>query len=162
MASAARKLTVVTGPSKPEKAPRKPAMRPLAARRLEERLSYIVAGGCIVGLCLSGLDSAFALNGFFKVPMLQAAMLAIIVDGGLVGAEIATLISPCKKVHRAAYVYIIMAGLLSIGLNAGEFAMQSAKSQGGIVMGGIVGGMIPLLVLICSRYAGYLYLSSRH
>src|SRR3982751_4276384 len=101
MASTARSLNVVAGTVPARKTVKKVSGRPtkalLAAKRREEHLAYVVGLGCLVGLCLSGIDSTFALNAFIRVPMWRAAMLAIIVDGLMVGAEIATLLSPCPK-----------------------------------------------------------------
>jgi hypothetical protein len=169
MSLAARRLSVVNDSAPAKKTPRTPAKAPQTsrstkknkeARRREEYLSLLVGCGCLVGLALSGIDSTFALNAFIKVPMWRAAMLAIVIDGLMVGAELATLLSPCPNVKKTAYLYISMSGLLSIGLNAAEFASHGDVA-GEKVLNGIVGGLIPLLVLISSRYAGHLYLSSK-
>jgi hypothetical protein len=87
-------------------------------------------------------------------------MLAIVIDALLVGAELSTLFSPCSKVKNTAKLYICMAGFLSICLNMAEFA-QHGEDFAGKVLCGAVGASIPLLVLVSSRYAGYLYLSSK-
>jgi predicted lipid-binding transport protein (Tim44 family) len=146
----AAKPSTPTAKTKPSKAERVRAAQ----------VSYVVGGGCLVGLALSGIDSACALHRFAAIDVIRSGMLATVVDGLMVGAEVATLVSSDRGVRRWAVAYLMLAGALSVSLNAAELASH-ASSAVGATMNAIIGGLIPVLVLVSSRFAGHLYLSTK-
>lgn len=167
--AAARKLKVMDGPDEIVKAPvrKQKATRPTkaqltakAATATRKRVvSYTLGGLGLVGLGLSGYDSYHAIVNFLSFPPAQAAALAIIVDAMLAVAKVGVLFATEQTTKRWGWVYISMAGLLSVGLNAAEFA-HHGTTTGGMLLRGIVGGIIPCMVLVASNYAGHLYLES--
>jgi hypothetical protein len=135
-------------------------VRTKASKRREELLSYCVGAGCLVGLMLSGYDSALSINHYIHIEWNRSVMMAIVVDFLLVGAELAVLFSPCPKVNKSAHLYIRTAGSLSIVLNASEFA-RHGQNRWEMALCGATGAIIPLLLLVSSKYSGSLYLSSK-
>jgi predicted lipid-binding transport protein (Tim44 family) len=131
-----------------------------AERTRAAQVSYVVGGGCLVGLALSGIDSAFALHRFAAIDSIRSGMLALVIDGLMVGAEVATLVSADRHVRRWAVAYLMLAGALSVSLNAAELASHASGAVGA-TMNAIIGGLIPVLVLVSSRFAGHLYLSTK-
>jgi uncharacterized membrane protein YeaQ/YmgE (transglycosylase-associated protein family) len=142
-------------PSTPSKTKPSKAERVRAAQ-----VSYVVGGGCLVGLALSGIDSACALHRFAAIDVIRSGMLATVIDGLMVGAEVATLVSSDRGVRRWATAYLGLAGALSVSLNAAELASHATGAVGA-TMNAIIGGLIPVLVLVSSRFAGHLYLSTK-
>jgi hypothetical protein len=145
-------------PARPSKAEREATAR---ARAIKATLAKTLGVGCVAGLALSGYDSTIALHELSGISYIQAAALAIVIDGLLLGAKLAVLLSPENRATaRWALAYVIGAGLLSIFLNGAEIASH-ATTAAGVVGHAILGGIIPVLVLVSSTYVGHLWLDSQ-
>lgn len=161
MGNPAQKLKVVRTERPVATPARTPRQTPASlAKRRCEVLSYFIGAGCVAGLVLSGIDSAIAVEKFMQQPLWRAAMFAVVIDGLLVGGELTTILTKCPLAKKYATWYIWGAGFLSIVLNAAEFA-STATDPWLRVMNAGAGGLVPLLVILSSKYAGYLYLSSQ-
>lgn len=135
-----------------------------AAAKHRERLAYVCGVAGLALLILSGIDCTLAIASQTGMERGRAGMLAFSIDFGIVCAVMAELFShgtkDAKKITSWARAYVVLAGVLSITLNAIEFASHAHGSVS-IALNACLGAVIPALSLLCERFTGHLWLSSR-
>lgn len=126
---------------------------------LKKRLCYGLGGMALVGLGLSGYDSYHAILTFGAghVQSLQAGSLAIIIDGLLAGSKFGMLFAAHKETKDWALTFVIVAGLASVILNFLEFATTYTPWTGAWFGHGLLGALVPTLVLIAFNFIGHLW-----
>lgn len=154
-----------TAPSPVKRASRKPAPtkteRAAAAHMLKfkQRLCYGLAGMALMGLGLSGYDSYHAIMQFGRghVQWLQAGALAVIIDGLLAGSKFGMLFASQAITKRWALAFVIIAGAASVILNFLEFASTYTWLSGSWLGHGMLGALVPTLVLVAFNFIGHLW-----
>ncbi len=115
-------------------------------------------GGAVLALSVAHCTSALSsLTGSNTV---LAGLMAVGIDCGLVACELATVVAGRRGApgaRRWAAVYVVLAVALSVLLNG---YASAAHAPGGMLGQGaawVVGGSIPVLVLILGRVAALLW-----
>jgi hypothetical protein len=145
-ASKATKTAKAPRPTKAETAER--AARALLRRR-------IAAGIGGIGVSVLALSVVHCTEGISLLtgsPWYLSALLAIGVDAGMVGCELAELIGDERALKLWARAYIGLSIALSMGLNAYAFGLHATIPAAGAALGLVV----PVLVLALGRVAGHL------
>lgn len=141
------------------KAKTKQQKRSRAKKRLgpKQRVAVLL-GGVAAGLVfLSVYHLTCAVSTLTGSPLVLAVLLAVGIDLGLVASEVAEMIAEDKAVQRWSRVYMAMATVLSMFLNAYEFAAHAPKGllSKGLSIG--FGLVLPVMVYVLARQAGGLW-----
>ncbi len=132
------------------------AAREAAGWTPRQRLGLAVGGVGVSVLALSVVHCTTAIAALTGSGHVLAALLAIGIDAGLVACELAGIAAATDKhVRRWAAVYIVMAAVLSCGLNG--WASAHHAEEGLRVAAWLVGGLIPALVFVLGKVAGLLW-----
>lgn len=142
-------------PSKPAK-----ATRPTKAERdatqhtliLRRPIAYGVGGVGVSLLALSIVHCAQSISLLTSSHWTLSTLMAVAIDGGLVACEMAELVADSASVKRWSLAYVVLAVLLSMGLNAYSFSLHATVAWAGIALGIV----IPALVLILGRVYSHL------
>jgi hypothetical protein len=164
MSTPARKTTLhvatpdtskVRKPSTPR--PSKADQTAAAARQaLRNKVAGVVGGIGVAVIALSVIHVADAVSALTGSHWALSGLLAIGIDAGMVACELAELIAHGDiNVRRWASRYMVLSIALSMLLNAYAFASH-AHSTTELAAGIILGVVIPALVFILGRVAGYL------
>jgi hypothetical protein len=144
----ARRITL-PAPVRPS---RKQAARLLSARR---KIAVGVGGVGVTLLVLSVYHCCEALCLLTGAPVLLAGLLAVGIDAGLVASELAAIVADDDYcVSRWANAYIVVALVLSAGLNSMANGLHSAEYRW---LAHAVGLVIPGLVFILAKLTGLLW-----
>ena len=122
---------------------------------LARKLSYAVG---TVGVSVLGLSVAHCTESITLLTgshWTLAGLLAVGIDAGMVSSELAELVGKGEQVKKWARAYTIIAVLLSILLNAYAFGLHAASGMQWASW--TLGAVVPILVYILGRVAGYLY-----
>jgi hypothetical protein len=144
--------------SKASKAPRAPRatkaeIQGQAARvRIRRGIAKGIGGIAVGVLSLSVVHCTEGIGLLTGSPWYLSALLAIGIDAGMVGCELAELIGDEKALKLWARAYIGMSIALSMGLNAYAFGLHATIPAAGMALGLVV----PVLVLMLGRVAGHL------
>lgn len=124
--------------------------------KIRQRVAGIVGGIGVGVIALSVIHVADAVSSLTASHWALSGLLAIGIDAGMVACELAELIAHDDvNVRRWASRYMVLSILLSMLLNAYAFASH-AHGTIQLVSGIVLGVVIPALVFILGRVAGYL------
>ena len=134
----------------------------VAASKLtpRQKMGVLVGGVGVAVLALSVFHCTTAISMLTGSHFILATLLAVGIDCGLVTCELASIVSSLNKTKGWALVYIIMAVVLSCGLNG--WASGHEASDGLKVAAWVVGGLIPVLVFVLGKVAGLLWEEGSH
>ncbi len=130
--------------------------RKAARMPIRKRMALIVGGVGVAVLALSVFHCTEALMALTGSHAVLSLLLAVGIDAGMVACEMGLILAKDdRKVARWAMAYIILAVVLSCGLNG--WASQHNAEEGLKVAAAAVGGLIPILVFILGKVAGLLW-----
>ena len=141
--------------------PRKPRTARQALRAVGVLRWTAVTGPCGLAVLLLGVSMPHLAEGFQTVTqcgVLAGWLLAVAIDAAQVVAKLQLTVSAheCHKARDHADVValgiVVSTGLLSCAMNVLAFVTH-ADSQAGVVLGSVVGVMLPLLILALSYTA---------
>ncbi len=143
-----------SGKAKTKQPKRTTKKQGLAAKQRTAILLGSVAAGLVF---LSVYHLTCAVGTLTGSPLVLAVLLAIGIDLGLVASEVAEMIADDKAVKGWSKIYMAMATVMSMALNAYEFAAHAPKgllSQGLSVCFGLA---LPVMIYVLARQAGGLW-----
>lgn len=146
--------TTKGGKAKAKQPKRTTTKKGLAARQRTAILLASVAAGLVF---LSVYHLTCAVSTLTGSPLVLAVLLAVGIDLGLVASEVAEMIADDKPVKQWSKVYMGMATVMSMALNAYEFAAHAPDgwlSQGLSVCFGLA---LPVMIFVLARQAGGLW-----
>lgn len=135
-----------------------PVNRP--RRKACQTVAKIVGGIASLLVVLSVWHLTEAIGTLTGSPIALALLMAIGIDLGLIASEIAELVAHGNNlVARWARAYMFKATVLSIILNAYEFA--ASAPEGALTKGLAIafGVLLPIMIFVLARIAAHLYQS---
>ena len=126
----------------------------LVARQRTAILLGSVAAGLVF---LSVYHLTVAVSSLTGSPLVLAVLLAVGIDLGLVASEVCEMIADDPKVQRWSKVYMAMATVLSMLLNAYEFAAHAPDHWFSKALSLGFGLVLPVMIYVLARQAGGLW-----
>jgi hypothetical protein len=145
---------------KPKKTDSKKPPRPRSKKGIGARKRVaLVLGSVAAGLVfLSVYHLTCAISTLTGSPLVLAVLLAVGIDLGLVASEVAEMIAEDdKQIQRWSRVYMAMATVLSMLLNAYEFAAHAPAQWFSQLLSVSFGLALPVMIYVLARQAGGLW-----
>lgn len=142
------------GKTKPKPQKRTKAKKGLLAKQQTAILLGSVAAALVF---LSVYHLTCAVSTLTGSPLVLAVLLALGIDLGLVGSEIAEMLSEDHEVQRWSKVYMAMATVLSMLLNSYEFAAHAPDQWFSKALSIGFGLVLPVMIYVLARQAGGLW-----
>lgn len=118
----------------------------------------ILLGSVAAGLVfLSVYHLTCAVGTLTGSPLVLAVLLAVGIDLGLIASEVAEMIAEDKAVQRWSKIYMAMATVLSMLLNAYEFAAHAPDHWFSKALSIGFGLVLPVMIYVLARQAGGLW-----
>ncbi|MFO0806127.1 MAG: hypothetical protein U0791_23745 [Gemmataceae bacterium] len=118
----------------------------------------LVLGSVAAGLVfLSVYHLTCAISTLTGSPLVLAVLLAVGIDLGLVASEVAEMIAEDSSVRRWSKVYMLMATVMSMMLNAYEFAAHAPAQWFSQLLSVSFGLALPVMIYVLARQAGGLW-----
>ena len=137
------------------KKPRRASKKGIGARKRVALVLGSVAAGLVF---LSVYHLTCAISTLTGSPLVLAVLLAVGIDLGLVASEVAEMIAEDDvTVRRWSRVYMAMATVLSMLLNAYEFAAHAPEHWFSKTLSVGFGLALPLMVYLLAKQAGGLW-----
>lgn len=139
----------------PNRSPRhKPAKRLTTHQR-----TALVVGSVAAGLVfLSVYHLTCAVSTLTGSPLVLAVLLAVGIDLGLVASEVAEMVAGEDRAVRGwSKVYMLMATVMSMVLNAYEFAAHAPQNWFSQTLSVGFGLVLPVMIFVLARQAGGLW-----
>jgi hypothetical protein len=122
----------------------------------KKKLALAIGGVGVAVLALSVFHCTEALMALTGSHAVLALLLAVGIDAGMVACELGLIAAKDdKKIFRWGTAYIVLAVVLSCGLNG--WASQHNAEEGLKIAAAGVGGLIPVLVFILGKVAGLMW-----
>lgn len=138
---------------------KKPSRRASKKKMGAKQRTALVLGSVAAGLVfLSVYHLTCAISTLTGSPLVLAVLLAVGIDLGLVASEVAEMIAEDdKKIQRWSRVYMAMATVLSMLLNAYEFAAHAPEHWFSKTLSVSFGLALPMMIYVLARQAGGLW-----
>lgn len=144
---------------KPKKADSKKPPRRTSKKRIgAKQRTALVLGSVAAGLVfLSVYHLTCGIMTLTGSPLVLAVLLAVGIDLGLVASEVAEMIAEDASVRRWSKVYMLMATVMSMLLNAYEFAAHAPAQWFSQLLSVSFGLALPVMIYVLAKQAGGLW-----